>query len=58
MQGLEAFSMFPLCTQKVDYSPLVLNKKTMTRFLVVPLKPAESLNISDVLGCFAQADVN
>lgn len=34
-------------------SPLVLNKKTMTQFLVVPLKPAESLNISDVLSCFA-----
>lgn len=53
MQGLEAFSMFPLCTWRVDYSSLVLNKKTTTQFLVVPLKPAESLNISDVLSCFA-----
>lgn len=38
--------------------PLVLNKKTMTQFLIVPLKPAESLNISDVLSCFAKAGAN
>lgn len=34
-------------------SSLALNKKTMTQFLDVPLKPAESLNISDVLSCFS-----